>query len=159
MPRRARVIKREVPPDPRYGSRTLTRFMNKMMLNGKKSLAERIVYTAMDTIERTARRAPLDVFDTALRNATPLLEVKPRRVGGATYQVPVEIKGDRKQSLAAKAAQVTLIATFALLCYVLITFGRSGLYALPILYAALLVFFDARPDVAHRIFPKLWQEK
>jgi len=100
MPRRARVIKREVPPDPRYGSRTLTRFMNKMMLNGKKSVAERIVYTAMDSIEQTARRAPLDVFDTALRNATPLLEVKPRRVGGATYQVPVEIKGDRKQSLA-----------------------------------------------------------
>jgi len=100
MPRRARVIKREVPPDPRFGSRTLTRFMNKMMMNGKKSLAERIVYVAMDTIERTTRRSPLDVFDTALRNATPLLEVKPRRVGGATYQVPVEIKGDRKQSLA-----------------------------------------------------------
>ena len=100
MPRRARVIKREVPPDPRFGSRTLTRFMNKMMLHGKKSVAERIVYTAMDTIEKTARRSPLDVFDTALRNATPLLEVKPRRVGGATYQVPVEIKGDRKQSLA-----------------------------------------------------------
>jgi small subunit ribosomal protein S7 len=74
--------------------------MNKLMLNGKKSLAERIVYTAMDAIERTSRRSPLDVFDTALRNATPLLEVKPRRVGGATYQVPVEIKGDRKQSLA-----------------------------------------------------------
>src|SRR2546421_732631 len=100
MPRRARVVKREVPPDPRFGSRTLTRFMNKLMLNGKKSLAERIVYTALDSIERTARRSPIDVFDTALRNATPLLEVKPRRVGGATYQVPVEIKGDRKQSLA-----------------------------------------------------------
>ena len=100
MPRRARVIKREVPPDPRYGSRTLTRFMNKMMVNGKKSLAERIVYTALDTIEQNVRRTPIDVFDLALRNATPLLEVKPRRVGGATYQVPVEIKGDRKQSLA-----------------------------------------------------------
>ncbi|TME98724.1 MAG: 30S ribosomal protein S7 [Chloroflexi bacterium] len=100
MPRRARVVKREVPPDPRFGSRTLTRFMNKLMVNGKKSLAERIVYTALDSIERTARRSPVDVFDTALRNATPLLEVKPRRVGGATYQVPVGIKGDRKQSLA-----------------------------------------------------------
>src|SRR5207253_5890784 len=100
MPRRARVIKREVPPDPRFGSRTLTRFMNKLMLNGKKSLAERIVYTAMDAIERTARRSPIDVFDTALRNVTPVLEVKPRRVGGATYQVPVEIKGDRRNSLA-----------------------------------------------------------
>src|SRR5919108_5361884 len=100
MPRRARVIKREVDPDPRFGSRTLTRFINKVMLNGKKSTAEHIVYSALDTIERQARRAPIDVFDLALRNATPLLEVKPRRVGGATYQVPVEIKGDRKQSLA-----------------------------------------------------------
>ena len=100
MPRRARVIKREVPPDPRFGSRTLTRFMNKMMLHGKKSLAERIVYTAMDTIEKTARRSPLDVFDTALRNATPLLEVKPRRVGGATYQVPVEVRPERRTALA-----------------------------------------------------------
>src|SRR5215208_577859 len=80
MPRRARVEKREVAPDPRFGSRTLTRFMNKLMLNGKKSLAERIVYGALDSIERTSRRSPLDVFDTALRNATPLLEVKPRRV-------------------------------------------------------------------------------
>jgi small subunit ribosomal protein S7 len=74
--------------------------MNKLMMNGKKSLAERIVYTALDTIEQNVRRTPIDVFDLALRNATPLLEVKPRRVGGATYQVPVEIKGDRKQSLA-----------------------------------------------------------
>jgi len=74
--------------------------MNKMMVSGKKSLAERIVYTALDSIEKTARRSPIDIFDLALRNATPLLEVKPRRVGGATYQVPVEIKGDRNQSLA-----------------------------------------------------------
>jgi small subunit ribosomal protein S7 len=74
--------------------------MNKLMMNGKKSLAERIVYTALDSVERSSRRNPLEVFDTALRNATPLLEVKPRRVGGATYQVPVEIKGDRKTSLA-----------------------------------------------------------
>jgi small subunit ribosomal protein S7 len=100
MPRRARVVKRETAPDPRFGSRTLTRFMNKMMVSGKKSLAERIVYTALDNIEKNARRNPLDIFELALRNATPLLEVKPRRVGGATYQVPVEIKGDRKQSLA-----------------------------------------------------------
>jgi len=100
MPRRARVLKREVNPDPRFGSRTLTRFINKVMLSGKKSTAERIVYGALDSIEAQARRSPIDVFDVALRNATPLLEVKPRRVGGATYQVPVEIKGDRKQSLA-----------------------------------------------------------
>jgi hypothetical protein len=85
----------------------------------------------------------------------------PGRRGQPTREGPVlgNLEEDRKQSLAAKAAQVTLIATFALLCYVLITFGRSGLYALPILYAALLVFYDARPDVAHRIFPRLWQEK
>src|SRR3954471_21107978 len=100
MPRRARVIKREVPADPRYGSRTLTRFMNKLMLNGKKSLAERIVYTAMDSVERTSRRSPIEVFEVALQNATPLLEVKPRRVGGATYQVPVQLEGVRRQSLA-----------------------------------------------------------
>lgn len=100
MPRRARVVKREVPADPRFGSRTLTRFINKLMMNGKKSVAEHIVYGALDSVEKTSRRNALEVFDTALRNATPLLEVKPRRVGGATYQVPVEIKGDRKQSLA-----------------------------------------------------------
>ena len=100
MPRRARVVKREVPPDSRFGSRSLSRFINKVMLNGKKSVAERIVYGALDTIEQQAHRNPIDVFDVALRNATPLLEVKPRRVGGATYQVPVEIKGDRKTSLA-----------------------------------------------------------
>jgi small subunit ribosomal protein S7 len=100
MPRRARVLKREVAPDPRFGSRTLTRFMNKLMISGKKSVAEHIVYGALDSIEQSSRRNPIDVFDLALRNATPLLEVKPRRVGGATYQVPVEIKGDRKQSLA-----------------------------------------------------------
>jgi small subunit ribosomal protein S7 len=74
--------------------------MNKLMVSGKKSVAESIVYGALETIEQSARRNPVDVFDLALRNATPLLEVKPRRVGGATYQVPVEIKGDRKQSLA-----------------------------------------------------------
>jgi small subunit ribosomal protein S7 len=100
MPRRAKVERREVPPDPRFGSTTLPRFINKVMRDGKKSLAERIVYRAFDRIEQQLRRNPLDVFDQALRNATPLLEVKPRRVGGATYQVPVEVKGDRKQSLA-----------------------------------------------------------
>src|ERR671932_339746 len=100
MPRRAKVEKRVVLPDPRYNSRTLAKFINKMMLRGKKSTSERIVYTAMGLIETRMRRNPIDVFDTAMRNATPVLEVKPRRVGGATYQVPVEIRGDRKQSLA-----------------------------------------------------------
>jgi small subunit ribosomal protein S7 len=100
MPRRARVERREVAPDARFGSRQLTRFMNKVMRGGKKSTAERIVYGALDVVERQARRNPVDVFDLALRNAMPLIEVKPRRVGGATYQVPVEIKGDRRVSLA-----------------------------------------------------------
>ena len=100
MPRRARVVKREVPPDARFGSKNLARFINKLMLNGKKSLAERIVYRALDRVENQIHRNPVDVFDQALRNATPVIEVKPRRVGGATYQVPVEIRGDRRNSLA-----------------------------------------------------------
>jgi hypothetical protein len=81
--------------------------------------------------------------------------------GQPTNKGPIigDVAQDRRRSLADKAAQVTLIATFAALCYILITFGRSGLYALPILYAALLVFYDTRPDIAQRIFPKLWQEK
>jgi small subunit ribosomal protein S7 len=100
MPRRARVLRRDIAPDARFGSKSLARFINKMMLNGKKSLSERIVYLALDRIENQTHRNPVDVFDQALRNATPLLEVKPRRVGGATYQVPVEIRGERRNSLA-----------------------------------------------------------
>ena len=100
MPRRARVLRRDIAPDARFGSKNLARFINKLMLNGKKSLSERIVYLALDRIENQTHRSPIDVFDQALRNATPLLEVKPRRVGGATYQVPVEIRGDRRNSLA-----------------------------------------------------------
>jgi small subunit ribosomal protein S7 len=100
MPRRARVLRREIAADARFGSKNLARFINKLMLNGKKSLSERIVYLALDRIENQTHRNPIDVFDQALRNATPLLEVKPRRVGGATYQVPVEIRGDRRNSLA-----------------------------------------------------------
>ena len=100
MPRRARVVRRDVPPDARFGSKSLARFINKIMVDGKKSLAERIVYGALDRIENQTHRNPVDVFDQAMRNATPLLEVKPRRVGGATYQVPVEIKGERRTALA-----------------------------------------------------------
>src|ERR671939_1618607 len=100
MPRRARVVRREVPPDARYGSKTITRFINKLMLDGKKSIAERIVYGALERAENQLRRPAADVFDQALRNSTPVLEVKPRRVGGATYQVPVEIRGDRRVALA-----------------------------------------------------------
>jgi len=100
MPRRARVVRREILPEPRYGSRTLAVFINKVMERGKKSTAERIVYDALDRIEQQTHRPPLEVFDQAIRNATPVLEVKPRRVGGATYQVPVDIRAERRLALA-----------------------------------------------------------
>ncbi|HEY3081435.1 MAG TPA: 30S ribosomal protein S7 [Chloroflexota bacterium] len=100
MPRRAKVEKRVILPDPRYNSRMLAKFINRIMTRGKKSTAERIVYTALSLVENRMRRNPIDVFDTAMRNATPILEVKPRRVGGATYQVPVEIRVDRRVALA-----------------------------------------------------------
>jgi small subunit ribosomal protein S7 len=100
MPRRQRVTKRAIVPDPIYGSVGLAKFVNCLMLQGKKSVAEGIVYDAFEKIRRSSRKEPLDVFDTALRNVTPVLEVKPKRVGGATYQVPVEIRQDRRQALA-----------------------------------------------------------
>jgi small subunit ribosomal protein S7 len=100
MPRRAKVVRRETPPDARYHSRTLAAFIHKVMRSGKKSLAERVVYGALDQMEAQTRRNPLDIFDQALRNATPVVEVKPRRVGGATYQVPVDIRSERRNSLA-----------------------------------------------------------
>jgi small subunit ribosomal protein S7 len=84
MPRRARVVKRDTPPDPRYGNRVLQRFINKVMYDGKKSTAERVVYGALKQIEEQMHRNPLEVFEQALRNSTPVLVVKPRRVGGAT---------------------------------------------------------------------------
>ena len=100
MPRRGRYDKAELLPDPRYNSLLVSRFINKIMERGKKGTAERIVYGTLDELERRAKRPGLEVFEAAMRNATPVIEVKPRRVGGATYQVPVEIKGDRRQSLA-----------------------------------------------------------
>ena len=100
MSRRGTVVHRVVPPDARYGSAMVQKFINKLMVSGKKSVAERIMYQAMDRIEQQSHRAPLETFDVAMRNATPILEVKPKRVGGATYQVPVEIRGDRRQALA-----------------------------------------------------------
>jgi len=100
MPRRAKIVKREILPDGRYSSRTITMFVNKLMQRGKKSTAERIVYGALDRIETTTRKNPVDTFDMAIRNATPTIEVKPRRVGGATYQVPVDIRAERRMALA-----------------------------------------------------------
>jgi small subunit ribosomal protein S7 len=100
MPRRAKVQRREILPDPKYGSELVTRFVNKVMERGKKGTAERIVYDAFDIVEARMGRGALEVFQGALHNATPIIEVKPRRVGGATYQVPVQIEGRRRQSLA-----------------------------------------------------------
>ncbi len=100
MARRGRAERRELAPDGKYHSKPLQMFINKMMLDGKKSIAERLVYAALDRMEEQARRPALDIFDQALRNATPAVEVKPRRVGGATYQVPVDIRAERRTSLA-----------------------------------------------------------
>ncbi|MGD0764738.1 MAG: 30S ribosomal protein S7 [Dehalococcoidia bacterium] len=100
MPRRAKVIKRVIPPDAKFQSENLAKFINRIMERGKKSTAERIVYKTMDLLETQTHRNPLDTFDQALRNATPVVEVKPRRVGGATYQVPVDIRAERRNALA-----------------------------------------------------------
>jgi small subunit ribosomal protein S7 len=100
MPRRAKIERRSVPPDPRYRSELLQRFINKVMQRGKKSLAERLVYDALDLIASRTGQNPLEVFQRAVQNAMPLLEVKPRRVGGATYQVPVQVEPHRRVSLA-----------------------------------------------------------
>jgi small subunit ribosomal protein S7 len=100
MPRRAHYERRDPGTDARYNHPVVARFINKIMIDGKKGVAERIMYDALEILERTTRRPALDVFDIAMRNATPVLEVKPRRVGGANYQVPVEIKGERRVALA-----------------------------------------------------------
>jgi small subunit ribosomal protein S7 len=102
MPRRYSPPRRKAAPDAKYQSETLTRFVNKLMLRGKKSLAEGIMYDAFDIIEERTNRPPLEVFEEAIANAAPVLEVKPRRVGGATYQVPVEVSPDRRVSLAVR---------------------------------------------------------
>ena len=99
MPRKGPVTKRDVLPDPVYGSKQLTRFINKIMLDGKKGVAERIVYDAFDLVRAKTGKDPLEVFDAAMQNVMPLLEVRARRVGGANYQVPVEVRADRKTTL------------------------------------------------------------
>lgn len=100
MPRRNRPPKREIAPDIKYNSVLVSQFINKLMQKGKKSTAQGIFYDALDLIEDRAKRPGVEVFEQAVRNATPILEVKPRRVGGATYQVPVEVRADRRLSLA-----------------------------------------------------------
>ena len=99
MARRNRPERRLIPPDARYGNVTVQILINKLMTRGKKSTSERIVYSAFERIQTQTGRDPIDVFNQAVRNTTPVLEVKPRRVGGATYQVPVEIRPDRRIAL------------------------------------------------------------
>lgn len=100
MPRRYRPPRREVEPDPKYNSELVARFINRLMQRGKKSVAGRIMYDAFDIIEERTRRNPLEVFHQAMDNATPALEVRSRRVGGATYQIPIEVRSERRTSLA-----------------------------------------------------------
>ena len=100
MPRRTKVQHRVVLPDPKYNNRNITRLIGRMMWDGKRSIAEHIIYEALDIIEERSKRNPIEVFEQALRAATPVIEVKPRRVGGATYQVPVEIRPERRLALA-----------------------------------------------------------
>ena len=100
MSRRHRADKREIIPDPKFGDMVLTKFMNSIMKEGKKSAAERIVYGALDQMESKVKQNPIELFHQALQNVMPALEVRSRRVGGATYQVPVEVRIDRRQALA-----------------------------------------------------------
>ncbi len=100
MSRRHAAEKREVLPDAKYGDRVLTKFMNNLMIDGKKSVAERIVYNALERVEERLKRAPVEVFHEALDNVKPSVEVRSRRVGGATYQVPVEVRPERRDALA-----------------------------------------------------------
>ena len=100
MSRRHRAEKREVLPDPKFGDLVLSKFMNQIMVDGKKSVAERIVYGALDLVEGRAKRDPVELFHDALENVSPAVEVRSRRVGGATYQVPVEVRSERRQALA-----------------------------------------------------------
>ena len=100
MARRRRAEKRKITPDPKYGNLELARFINRVMLSGKKTTAQRIVYSALERVESEARRPALEVFEQAVRNTMPMLQVKARRVGGATYQVPTEVRPERRLTLA-----------------------------------------------------------
>ena len=100
MPRRREVPKRHILPDPKFGNETLAKFVNILMLDGKKSVAENITYGALDLIQERGNNDPIEVFETALENVRPTVEVKSRRVGGATYQVPVEVRSARRVALA-----------------------------------------------------------
>jgi len=100
MPRRREIVKRDVMPDPKHNNKLITKFINGLMSDGKKSTAESILYDCFDVIQAKTNQDPLTVFQQAVNNVKPTLEVKSRRVGGATYQVPVEVRADRKNALA-----------------------------------------------------------
>ncbi|HXL04738.1 MAG: 30S ribosomal protein S7 [Firmicutes bacterium] len=100
MPRRGRIAKREVIPDPVYGNELAAQLINKLLLDGNKGIAESIFYDAMNIIGEKTKKDPMEVFERAVKNVMPILEVRPRRVGGATYQVPVEVRADRRTTLA-----------------------------------------------------------
>jgi small subunit ribosomal protein S7 len=100
MARRNRATRRSVAPDVKYNSELVSRFINKLMLNGKKTVAASIFYQAMDIVEERVKKPGIEVFEQAIKNSTPLIEVRPRRVGGATYQIPLEVRPERRQSLA-----------------------------------------------------------
>ena len=99
MPRRGQIAKRDVLPDPLYNSKVVTRLINNIMLDGKKGVAQKIVYGAFDIIQEKTGKDPVEVFDAAMENVMPVLEVKARRIGGATYQVPLEVRPERRQTL------------------------------------------------------------
>ncbi len=99
MPRRGQIAKRDVLPDPLYNSKLVTRLINSIMLDGKKGVAQKIVYDAFDIIKEKTGREPLEVFEGSMENVMPVLEVKARRVGGATYQVPIDVRPERRQTL------------------------------------------------------------
>lgn len=100
MSRRRRAERRVIAPDPQYGNEEISRFINRIMIGGKKSIAQKIMYQALGQLEEETHRPALEVFQQAMRNVAPMLEVKPRRVGGATYQVPIEVRPERRVSLA-----------------------------------------------------------
>jgi len=102
MPRRSRPMKREIAPDVRYNSVQVQSFINRVMKRGKKSVATRLMYDTFDMIEKQTKKDPLEVFRQAMKNVSPMMEVKPRRVGGATYQVPMEVDADRQFALATR---------------------------------------------------------
>lgn len=99
MPRKGPAPKRQILPDPKFNSKVLARFINKLMICGKKSTAERVIYAAFEIVAEKTGRDPMEIFSQALSNAMPLVEVRPRRVGGATYQVPMEVRPDRRQAM------------------------------------------------------------